>query len=284
MQNKWGQMLRPGMVFAKMAAIGQRSLSDYSSFGEENQALSPGRLSEVNRWAGMSSWFLPSPVFMFHIFSWAHFNQIPSKLVAGSGGGLGLKWRWNVAPDYFQLSKTWSKRSWAICWVLSEPRGVEVWYKFRIFCSVFPPALPDKNNFSNLRGTNIFFFHCSLETRGLNLSIFPSGHIQRDWWSHRAWISPSAKSPASCVLCVTQESRARLEPYPDKAQLRKIWPLKLSFSYRCNFLTYFSSGPELQQDSRWGTTFQQGFVTWKKDNLRLDGHLHSYVPLRIVPK
>lgn len=42
-------MLRPRMVFAKMAAIGQWSLSHYSSFVEQNQTLSPGMFSDVNR-------------------------------------------------------------------------------------------------------------------------------------------------------------------------------------------------------------------------------------------
>lgn len=144
-------MLSPGMVFAKMAAIGQRSLSHYSSFVERARALSPGRLSEVNRWVGMSGWFLPSPVFMFHIVSWAHFNQIASKLVAGSGG-----WGWNEDETWLQTISSCPKLdlggSWAVCWALSEPQGEEVLCRFGFFRSVFSPALPNKNNFSNPQG------------------------------------------------------------------------------------------------------------------------------------
>lgn len=46
-------MLRLWLLFAKMAAIGQCSLSHYSSFVEQNQTLSPGMFSDVNRWLGM---------------------------------------------------------------------------------------------------------------------------------------------------------------------------------------------------------------------------------------
>lgn len=37
------------MMFARMAAIGQCSISRYSSFVEQNQTLSPGMFSDVNR-------------------------------------------------------------------------------------------------------------------------------------------------------------------------------------------------------------------------------------------
>ena len=98
-------MLSPRMMFARMAAIGQCSISCYSSFVEQNQTLSPGMFSDVNRWLGMFRWFLPSLEFMFHIISWAHFNQTASKLVAWSGV-FWLKWRLNVIQDDLQLSKT----------------------------------------------------------------------------------------------------------------------------------------------------------------------------------
>lgn len=107
--NKWGQTLTPLMVFAKMAAIGQCSLSHYSSFVQQNQTLSPGMFSDVNRWLGMFRWFLPSLVFMLHIISRAHFNQIASKHVATSGV-FWLKWRLNVTQDDLQPSKTRSRR------------------------------------------------------------------------------------------------------------------------------------------------------------------------------
>lgn len=107
--HKWGQMLRPRMVFAKVAAIGQCSLSHYSSFVEQNQTLSPGMFSDVNRWVDMFRWFLPSLVFMFHIISWAHFNQNAAKPVA-RWGVFWLKWRLSVTQDYLQPPKTRSRR------------------------------------------------------------------------------------------------------------------------------------------------------------------------------
>lgn len=120
-----------------MAGIGQRCLSHYSSFVEQNQALSPGRLWEVNRWVGMSSWFC-HPQCLCFIFFPGHTSIRFHQNSWLDQGGLGLKWRWNVAPGDFQLSKTWSRKSWAICWALSEPQGLEVLGRcgvFFILCS-----------------------------------------------------------------------------------------------------------------------------------------------------